>query len=310
MKQRLLRHIILGLLLLLGVSSYGQQEPMFTQYMNNPQLINPAYAGSHGNLNFNGIFRQQWVGGDIDWAPTTTSISVNGPFLNYKVGVGLNFTQDELGPLQQTGIFTDYSYQLEFDNAGTLSLGLKFGFNFFAKNLSDLFALDMTDPYLIDTQKPLFNAGIGAYYFTEKFFVGASIPKLIRNSLVSNENTYELVGRTERHLYLTSGYVFDISNQIKLKPTAMLRMVSGSPASVELTATGIFADQFWFGLMYRHLDALAVHARVEVYDGFQIGYSYDMTTSGLSIYNQGTHEIFFSYTIKKKGKRILSPRYF
>ena len=89
----------------------------------------------------------------------------------------------------------------------------------------------------------------------------------------------------------------------------MFRMVNGAPISAEGTLTTIFNDKVSFGLMYRFKDAIAVHARVEVSDGFQIGYSYDLTTSELSPYNNGTHEIFFSYTIKQSRRRILSPRY-
>ena len=90
----------------------------------------------------------------------------------------------------------------------------------------------------------------------------------------------------------------------------MFRMVNGAPISAEGTLTAIFNDKVSFGLMYRVQDAVAVHARFEIRDGFQIGYSYDLTTSELNQYNNGTHEIFFSYTIKKQGKRIISPRYF
>ena len=312
MKHKLLRHIIIILLLLLSVSSFGQQDPMFTQYMNNPQLINPAYAGSNGNLNFNGIFRKQWAGSGIDWAPTTTSLSINSPFLDYKVGVGLDFMHDDIGPLTLTGIFTDYAYHVQFQDEGTLSLGLKGGFNYYQKNLTGLIT-DEYDHYVNDhlvVEKPLFNVGVGAYYYTNTYFIGASVPTLIKSSLVDSENTLEIQSRKEQHLFLTAGYVFDINTLFKFKPTTMLRMVNGSPISFELSATAIFVEKIWFGVMYRFGDAMAVHARFEVKDGFQLGYSYDLTTSELSQYNSGTHEIFFSYTIRKSGKRILSPRYF
>jgi type IX secretion system PorP/SprF family membrane protein len=310
MKQGLLKHIIITVLLLAALRSLGQQDPMFTQYMNNPVLINPAYAGSQGNLNFNGIFRKQWVG--FDWQPTTTSLSVTSPFLNYKVGVGATFIYDELGPLSQTGMYLDYAYHLDINNNSRLSLGIKAGFNYYQKDLRGLTTYEYdtwvsTSPV---TTKFLLNTGVGAYYYAEKYYAGFSIPKLFRNSLSDNENTYEILGKEERHIFLTGGAVFDISTILKIKPTFMLRMVNGSPYSAELSGTLIMLDKFWFGLTYRYGDAFAAHARYELRDGLQIGYSYDLTNSRLKNYNNGTHEIFFSYTIKQTGRRILSPRYF
>lgn len=312
MKQKLLRHIIIVLLLLLSVSSFAQQDPMFTQYMNNPQLINPAYTGSQGAMNFNGIFRKQWAGTQIDNTPTTTSLSISSPFKDYRVGVGLDFMHDQVGPFSLTGIFTDYAYHIDFNDNKRLSLGLKIGFNYYEEDFANLSTYEY-DGWLmshLETKKPLFNTGVGAYYYTDTYFIGASIPSLVRNSLVEIDNTNVILGKKEQHLFLTGGYVFEINPLLKFKPTFMLRMVRGAPISKEITATAIFSERIWFGLMYRFDDAVAIHARFEVQEGFQIGYSYDLTTSELNRYNSGSHEIFFSYTFNQKRGRILSPRYF
>ena len=310
MKQKLLRHIIISLLLVLAMRSFGQQDPMFTQYMNNPVLINPAYAGTFGNVNFNGIFREQWTG--IEWHPRTTSFSVTSPFLNYKVGVGLTFLYDEIGPLSQTGIYMDYAYHIDFDNDARLSLGLKAGFNYYEKDLRGLSTYEYDTWVALNplTTKFLFNTGVGAFYSTEKYFAGFSIPKLIRNSLSEADNTYEIVGKEERHYFLTGGGIFQLTPIVKLRPALMLRAVNGAPYSADISASVIAYDRFWVGLTYRIGDALGAHARFEIRDGFQIGFSYDYTNSRLREYNNGTYEIFFSYTIKQTGRRILSPRYF
>ncbi len=298
------------MLMLAGISSYGQQDPMFTQYMNNPILINPAYAGSFGHLNFNGIFRKQWVG--LDWQPTTTSLSVASPFLEYKVGVGFTFLHDDIGPLSQTGVYLDYAYHIDYGPQSRLSLGMKVGFNYYQKDLRSLITHEY-DSWVANaplSSKFLFNTGVGAYYYNEHFFVGASIPKLFRNTFSNEEITYEIVGREERHLFLTAGSIFDVSAIMKFKPTAMFRMVNGSPFSIEATGTVILYERLWAGLSYRFGDAIGAHLRVEVQEGLQIGYSYDYNNSRLNQYNMGTHEIFFSYTIVPRGQRILSPRYF
>lgn len=314
MKQNLLKYQIIILLLLIAVGSFGQQDPMFTQYMNNPQLINPAYTGSQEKMNFNGIFRKQWAGSNIPWTPTTTSLSVSAPVWGNKVGVGLDFMHDDVGPMSLTGIYTDYAYHIRFKNGAKLALGLKGGFSYYQENISDLitYEYDYFAALYSVTDKTLFNVGVGSYYYTDKFFVGASFPTLIRNNLVEVDNTSMnlILSKKEQHLFLTTGYSIELNKLFKLKPTAMLRMVDGAPISFELTGTAVFADKVSFGLMYRFGDAAAIHARFEVQEGFEIGYSYDLTTSSLSPFNEGTHEIFFSYTFKQRGKRVLSPRYF
>lgn len=298
------------MLIISGIRGFAQQDPMFTQYMNNPVLINPAYAGSQGELNFNGIFRKQWVG--LEWQPTTTTFSINSPMKNNNVGVGATFINDKIGPIQQTGVYLDYAYYLEFDNRSKLSMGLMGGFNYYQKDLRGLTTYEddpLVNQYPV-TAKPLFNAGVGLYYYSDRYFIGASVPKLLRNSLTDADNTYELIGREERHYFFTGGMVFKVNTILKFKPTAMVRMISGAPASLEVSGTAIFYDQFWVGLTYRVQDAIAAHARVQVNSRFQVGYSYDLNNSRLRNYNWGTHEIFLSYTFTRRGQRILSPRYF
>lgn len=311
MIRRVKIHIIFCLFTLISVSSFAQQDPLYTLYMNDPILINPAYAGTRGNLSLNGVFRKQWVG--LDWQPTTTSITINSPFWKYKVGIGFSFMNDNIGPLQQTGLYIDYAYHLRFSGNRNLSLGLKTGFTNYDLNLSDLITIDWNDIVKnIDYNKPFRpNFGIGAYYFTEKFYAGFSIPLLVRNSLVDRDNTYELLGREDRAYFVTSGFVFTAIDPIlKIKPTVLARAIFGAPPSIEVSATAILYDRVWFGLLYRFGDAIAANARLQINNQFQIGYSYDLTSTELRPLNKGTHEIMLNYVFTRRGERILSPRYF
>jgi type IX secretion system PorP/SprF family membrane protein len=310
MEKSIRRHIILVLLLLIGIAGFAQQDPMHTLYMNDPILINPAYAGSRGNLSMNGVFRKQWVG--ATWPPTTTSITLNSPFLDRKIGVGFSFMHDQIGPLQQTGIYLDYAYHLRFSRDRNLSLGLKAGFTNFDRDLLNLLTIN-PDQFIFDSdQRPILlpNFGVGAYYFTEDYYVGFSIPLLLRNKLDRN-NTFEIVGREERAFYITAGWVFDLIPPIvKLKPTILARAIFNAPPSIELSATAIMYDRVWFGMLYRIGDAVAVHARVQATMQLQIGYSYDLTTNEFRPHNKGTHEVMLNYVFTRRGQRILSPRYF
>jgi type IX secretion system PorP/SprF family membrane protein len=311
MKVKIRNHILFGLFILFSISSFGQQDPMYTLYMNDPILINPAYAGSRNYLSLNGVYRKQWVG--MDWQPTTTSVTINSPFLNYKVGVGFSFMNDKIGPMQQTGIYLDYAFHLNFENNNKLSLGIKAGFTNFDLDLMNLSTTDW-DQFVQTNDHPskfLPNFGVGAYYYTDWYYVALSIPLLLKNSLDVKENTYDMVGREDRSFFISSGMVFTVVDPIlKLKPTILARAIFGAPPSVELGATAILYDRVWFGLLYRIGDAVAAHLRLQLTNQFQIGYSYDLTNSDLRPHNKGTHEIMLNYVFTRRGERILSPRYF
>lgn len=291
-------------------SASAQQDPMFTQYMHNAVTINPAYAGSRGTLNFVAMDRLQWVG--IEGAPKTLTFSVNSPLMGYNVGVGLSVIHDEIGPTKQTGIYADYSYHLKMTPTIKLSFGIKGGVNLYDVNLTDLRGA-LNDNYLSlygDRKLVLPNFGVGSYLYSDRFYVGFSIPKILQNSLTDDKNATKSADKEQRHFFLTGGVVFDISECIKFKPSTTLRIVNGSPVSAELSAAVLLKDRLWLGTMYRFGDSFGALMKFDVTKQLSIGYSYDMTMSDLQAYNQGTHEIYISYDITFKNKKTLSPRYF
>jgi type IX secretion system PorP/SprF family membrane protein len=303
--------LITILLLILGLNGFAQQDPMYTQYMNNPIVVNPAYAGSRGVGNLTGVFRKQWVG--INGSPTTSSLSYNAPIRRYDFGVGASLLYDALGPISQTGLYLDYSYHIRFDDKGTLSLGLKGGFNYFCANYSDLKYSGTDDDINTLENETLFlpNFGVGAYYYTQKLYLGLSVPKLIRNSLVKNENTNDHLSREEWHVYLMGGYIFNLTENIDFKPSFISRYAVGAPLSLELTATFMLYDKIWLGAMYRVGDSFGGLINWQITPKLNVGYSYDFTRSDLSAYNKGSHEITLSYVfLRGNGRRILSPRFF
>jgi len=303
----------IGILLMLLFNIWNasaQQDPMFTQYMHNPVSINPAYAGSRGTLNVVALNRQQWVG--LDGAPKTLTLSVNSPFLGYNVGIGLSLIYDQNGPTKQTGIYADYSYHLKVTTKTKLAFGLKGGVNMYDVNLSNLVGAQ-NDEYVLmngDRKMSLPNFGVGSYLYSDRYYVGFSIPKLLQNSLSDDKNTLEKVNKEDRHIFLTGGVVLDITENIKFMPSTTFRMVSGSPLSAEFTASLIFADRIMVGGMYRIGDSFGALVKWDITNQLSIGYSYDLTNSELRPYQQGTHEFYLSYDVAFKNKKILSPRYF
>ena len=305
-KNRMIKICIIILFLLGLVNSISaQQDPMFTQYMHNPVSINPAYAGSRGTLNAVVLNRQQWVG--IDGAPNTMTISINSPFIGYNVGIGLSLIYDRIDPTKQVGIYSDYAYHLKVTDKIKFAMGLKAGFNMYDVNTIILRgAQNENDPTVKRMYLP--NFGIGSYLYSDRFYLGLSIPKMLQNSLSDNENT--LLNKEERHYFLTGGYVFDLSENVRFKPSFTFRMVTGAPLSSELSAAILLHDRLWLGGMYRYLDALGGMVRFDITNQLGMGYSYDMTLSRLGNYNQGTHEVYVSYDIAYRNKKVLSPRFF
>ncbi|HEY3389893.1 MAG TPA: PorP/SprF family type IX secretion system membrane protein, partial [Prolixibacteraceae bacterium] len=171
------------LYLLVGLSYYGisQQDPVFTQYMNNMLTIQPAYAGISGSLNVTGISRAQWVG--FEGAPNTNSLTINGPVRRFNVGLGLTIVNDKWGPIRQNGVYVDYAYHVKLGQNQFLSLGVKGGFNVSQAYLTDVVVNDPNDPVFAYDVKINFlpNLGVGILWHSDRFFLGASTPKIVKN---------------------------------------------------------------------------------------------------------------------------------
>jgi type IX secretion system PorP/SprF family membrane protein len=297
-------------LLLLGIvgSISAQQDPMFTQYMHNPVSINPAYAGSRGTMNFTAMHRQQWVG--IDGAPKTLALSINSPFIGYNVGLGISLIHDEFTPVKQTGLYVDYSYKLKLTEKVKLAFGMKGGFNMYDINLQDLIKKDDDDDIIMYGSTKMFlpNFGIGSYMYSDRFYLGFSIPKMLQNSLSDNSNN--IANKEERHYFFMGGVVLDVSEYIKFKPSFTVRMVEGSPLSTEVSGAVLLHDKLWLGGMYRLGDSVGGMVRFNITDQLSVGYSYDLTQTKLRNDSRGTHEVYLGYDLVFKNKKILSPRYF
>lgn len=287
---------------------WAQQDPLFTQYRSNMLTVNPAYAGSREALTFNMLYRNQWVG--IEGAPTTQSISVHGPLASNKIGFGLSLVHDKVGPTKQTGIYGDISGRVKVSEKGYLAGGVKFGANFFNSNLTELVLANANDGnFAENVSKTMPNIGVGVYYYTDKFYLGLAMPKIIKNELYDNGSLDGAVSE-KRHLFINSGLVMEMSPLVKFRPTVMARVVGGSPLSFDATATFIFDDRFWVGGYYRLSESVGLLLDYNFTSQLRVGYSYDYTLTELQNYNTGSHEIGITYDFIFKEKRIQSPRYF
>jgi type IX secretion system PorP/SprF family membrane protein len=310
------QNILIALGLLVGIYCTAQQYPQFTQYMYNHSIINPAYAtASEGTINFGALYRTQWVG--LEGAPKTGSFFAHTP-INEKMEVGISFVNDNIGDVvTENNIFVDYAYILRLNETSKLSLGLKGGFTFFKTNFTD-FSLQSgnasTDVAFNENISKTFpNVGLGTFYFTDTYYVGLSIPNLLTSKHIETENGIASTGVQDIHFFLTGGYVFDISQNLKFKPAFMTKAVKGAPLSIDLTANVLINNRIEAGLGYRIDDAVTGLVNFKVIPELRIGYAYDYTTTNLGDFNSGSHEIMILFdldflNIKKGFDR--SPRFF
>ncbi|WP_179948688.1 PorP/SprF family type IX secretion system membrane protein [Flavobacterium sediminis] len=287
---------------------FAQQDPQYTNYMFNPMLFNPAYAGSRGVFSVFGLHRSQWAG--LDGAPITNCVSVNSPVGLKGVGMGLIINNDKLGPSVENNISANFSYSIYFSNLSTLSFGLKASLDVLNVDYSKLSFYDPSDPryqYNINNQvSPNFGAGL--YWYSYNYYLGFSIP----NFLETKHYNDEIVSTKTDHLhyYFVGGYIFTVTSTIEYKPAFLTKVIQGGKVQVDLTSNFRFYEKFEIGASYRISGAVSGVASFQLTPGLLIGYSYDAETSRLANYNSGTHEFFLRLELPEKGKIIESPRFF
>ena len=292
MKKIYFTLLILSLCLFLR----GQHSPIYSQYMNNPLIINPAYAGTKDALSFTGMYRDQWVG--FGGAPKTLFFSAHSPLKNKKINLGVNLISDHFGITDQNLIQGIYSYRLYFKKS-SLSFGLAVGINMIRNNWNQITTTVSNDIVFANTysQQNLLQTGFGMYYTSAKFYAGISAPNLIKQ----NASDY-------KPSMLMAGYIFDISSDFKIKPSVLVKYINASPIEVDFN-TNFYFRQLGLGFSYRTQDACIFMLNWYVNQQFMFGYAYDYTTSKLGTFVSGSHEIVLSYLFGYKVNPV-SPRYF
>ena len=272
----------------------AQQDPMYTQYMNNLLIINPGFAGTKETGNFMLVSRNQWV--SFSGAPKTHSFSYNTKLKDQKVGLGFSILSDIIGPQKQTGIYFDYSYLLDVSYDYKMGMGLKGGVSFYRAALTELNPIEADPIYSQDIYKNFLpNFGVGFYLFSDDTYFGFSAPNLIKNTISRDDYLTDYVQKEEVHLYLIAGKKFNLSEYFQLKTFSMIKYVKIAPITLDLTALFGFKEKFWVGGMFRLGDSYGILAQFQASEKMLIGYSYDLTYSELNPFNRGTHEIMFSH---------------
>ncbi len=303
-----LRLIILGLMLNCLIAN-AQQEAQYTQYMYNTSNINPAYAGSRGALSALVMHRNQWVG--LEGAPVTNTLTIHSPLGdNSNFGLGFSVVNDKLGPSDENTISADLSYTVPTSENFKLAFGVKGTLNIFNVDFNKVKLFNPTDNLNRDNidNRISPNIGAGFYWYSQKTYIGISVPYMLENSYYDNDVQY--VASDRMHFHLMAGHVFDLSESVQFKPAFLTKIVKGSPLQVDLSANLWFNEKFSIGAAYRWSAAVSGMAGFQISDSWLIGYAYDKDTNKLGNYNSGSHEIFLRYELIHNYKKVISPRFF
>ncbi|WJS94027.1 type IX secretion system membrane protein PorP/SprF [Flavobacterium johnsoniae] len=297
------------ILLFVGIlETSAQQQSQYTQYVYNTMTINPGYTGTRGLPSIFGLYRTQWVG--LDGAPKTANFSIEAPITENGQGLGLSVVSDRIGPSQETTLTVSYAYPIQLSADTFLSLGISGSGNFMQIDYNKLNVLNPEDPYLSgNLSKTSPNFGAGAYFHSEKWYAGLSVPMILETKFYDDVKTS--VASQRMHFYAMGGYVFDLNDNLKFKPAAMVKMVSGAPLAVDLSANFLFSEKLTLGAAYRWDAAVSAMAGFQVTQGMNIGYAYDYDTQKIGNYNSGSHEIFLRFDLFSSTKyRLVTPRFF
>jgi type IX secretion system PorP/SprF family membrane protein len=286
--------ILIFLLACLVLPVKGQQTPLYTQYMFNQLLYNPAIAGVDPYYQIRSNHRFQWAG--MTDAPLTNALAFHGPHPTLPMGYGGYIYHDVTGPTSQTSITGTYAYNIRVAENTRLSLGLSVGVMQYRVDGTQITIKDPTDQAL---QQAVYtswvpDANLGLYLYHEDFYVGFSTAHMISTQLKLYEPGIG-INKLKTHFFLTGGYIWEINQDFKLEPSFMLKGSLPNAVQFDINARVIWQDMVWGGISYRTSDAVSILIGYSYEEKIYFGYSYDITLSDLRNYNTGTHEIMIGF---------------
>lgn len=292
--MNLFQKAIVVLALCCSTLTNAQQDPYYTLYRYNMNLINPSYAGANEGTTIGINVRSQWS--NVKGAPETQSLIFGTP-VGKNLGMGVSVISDKTFIEKQTSIALDLSYQIKLDENHDLFFGLKAGFNSYNANTDGLVTYGVQeDPSLMNLNGRLNpNFGVGVHLRHDKYFLSLSVPKIISRDRLEEEDGMATLGSDKKHLYFAGGIDLPLGRNLSLKPSTLVRYVEGSPLSVDLTTFLAFNDFFDLGAAYRVNESVSGMAIFKVSSGMMIGYVYESPLENtINQLDNGTHEIMLN----------------
>ena len=302
--------ILTATLLVTMAGARAQQEVMVSQYMFNGLLLNPAYAGSHPWWSGSLLHRAQWL--QVDGAPRTSMLAMDGPLMHGKMGLGFSLVHDRIGVSRDMELAGHYAYRLRIGDSH-LAFGLKAGLSIYSARLSDLTYWDENDAvFQTDVNNEVVGKfGFGIYWHDAMSYVGISVPTIYA---ADGSITMDVAGAMDhyftQHYYLNAGHIFPINEHFDLKPSFMVKYQPEAPIEVDLNCNVLYKERIWLGVGYRTGDAVIGMVEYQVNQHLRLGYAYDMTTNALRDHTSGSHEVMLGMDLGRELVKIKTPRYF
>jgi type IX secretion system PorP/SprF family membrane protein len=291
--------IYIILFLLVGKIAFSQQIPLYSQYMLNDYVFNPAIAGTKDYYQAKSNNRYQWVG--ITDAPRTYILSVYGPHRSRDMGFGGYIFNDVTGPTSRTGLYVSYAYNVKIKDDLRFSSGLSLGLLQYKIDGSKIVLHDpgdqtLSNGFYVDYMP---DASLGLYLYSSKYSFGISANQLLNNNIKFKEVEQLGINKIKNHFLVNGSYLFDISSDFQVEPSIMIKYISPAPIQADINARIIYKSMAWLGFSWRSKDALSVMIGYNFQDQLQFGYSYDITTTSLKKYSSGTHELMIGVRFNK-----------
>lgn len=334
-----MRKLLVILLVFVSYIASAQQDAMFTKYMFNALSYNPAYAGSKDHMAVGLLHRTQWFG--FEGAPSTQTMTIHTPIPNEKIALGVNIVRDAIGPINTLTGNLAYAYRIPI-GPGKLSVGLQGGVLNYKSDYSTLNYRDEGDEAFSMTPENYWlpNFGLGLYYYSDLFYVGAGAPHLIEWDLRRNNVNTQKTSRLYRHYYFSAGAAIPLgSRDLVFKPSALVKSVGllsnytagvngsqieysvGAPIEFDIDISFLINKTLWIGGSFRSAFAAesfggnssfdSVDAWISVnIKNLRIGLAYDYPLTEMSNHTVGSAEVMLGYEFGQERSQIVTPRYF
>ena len=280
-------------LLITSTKAEAQQDPNFTLYNFNMNIINPAFAGIKDSPELNLVYRSQYLG--IDDAPRTISMAYSKA-MGKNIGLGISVINDRVFVLDQTDIAIDISYKLQIGEETNLYFGIKAGGGF--TNIDLTRANNGGNDPLFNQNQDFFNPHVGAgiNIQNKKFYISISTPNFLRGERYEKQGNTPSAAVDQSHFYIGGGYNFNINENLTLTPRFMMRSVEGAPTSYDVGASLDIQEKFLAGANYRIDETTSIYGLFQIIDKLKLGAAYDITTSDVNLVNDnGSLEFILKY---------------
>jgi type IX secretion system PorP/SprF family membrane protein len=309
-----MKKILTIILLAISCLAQAQQDPQLTMYRFNGLMYNPAYAGSREALSMVALYRWQWV--NVPGAPQTAAFAIHSPLKNDHIALGFSFLSDHVTVVHSDKLEGDFAYRIPVGKKKKvkISLGLGASVTNVRMALQDVSVSQTGDKsFASNVNLWLPNISAGIYAYSEKFFIGFSVPEILSNSLSTKGEAWQRSvdsAHQYTNLFASAGYVFDLGKKVKFAPSILVKYVPKyAPISMEFNANFIFIDRLWLGVSYRLSDSYGFMAAINITRQLRVGYAYDLTVSPISHFTTGSHEVMAGYDFDFRKKSIVNPRY-